>query len=336
MTAAPDDGSLAVQATIPAAPATGPALPPGTRIHQYEIIRILGEGGMGTVFLARDLRLGRRVAIKLLQAHEPEQARRLLAEARATARCHHDNIVVVHEVGEHAGAPYLVLEYLDGRPLTALVENGQRLPSSRAVEIMCSIARALACAHEAGIVHRDLKPDNVFVTEAGTIKVLDFGIAKVLRADDLLGGGEPEDGAAGTLPYMAPEQWGIGVEIDHRTDLWACGILLHQMICGRHPLPAARLITTAALDRPMPSMADAAPPGVPRELVAVVDRCLRKARDERFASATELLAALAPFLLGRRTTCCRSSDRCCRSGSRTASWSIAARTGRRARVGWWR
>ncbi|HSK05180.1 MAG TPA: serine/threonine-protein kinase, partial [Kofleriaceae bacterium] len=297
----PDDSALAVQATLPAAQVTRRALHPGTRIDRYEIIRILGEGGMGTVFLARDLRLGRRVAIKLLQPHEPDQARRLLAEARATARCQHDNIVVIHEVGEHEGAPYLVLEHLDGKPLAALVDNGQRVPSTRAVEIMCSIVRALSCAHEAGIVHRDLKPDNVFVTDAGTIKVLDFGIAKVLRTDDLLGGGEPEDRAAGTLQYMAPEQWGIGIEIDHRTDLWACGILLHQMICGRHPLPAAQLITTAALDRPMPSMAEAAPPDVPRELVAVVDRCLRKARDERWPSAAELLAALAPFLPGRRT-----------------------------------
>ncbi len=268
----PADDSLAVQATIPAAQAARPALPPGTRIHQYEIIRILGEGGMGTVFLARDLRLGRRVAIKLLQPQEPEQARRLLAEARATARCQHDNIVVIHEVGEHAGTPYLVLEHLDGRPLTALLEHGQRLPHTRAVEIRCALARALACAHEAGIVHRDLKPDNVFVTESGTVKVLDFGIAKVLRPDDRLGDGEPDGAVAGTLQYMSPEQWGIGVPIDHRTDLWACGILLHQMICGRHPLPTAQLITTATLDRPMPSLAEAAPPGVPPELVEVVDR----------------------------------------------------------------
>jgi serine/threonine protein kinase len=161
---------------------------PGVRINQYEMIKLLGEGGMGTVFLARDLRLGRRVAIKFLQTNQPELKQRFLVEARTTARCQHDNIVVIYEVGEYGGAPdeetgqpYIVLEYLNGKPLTALTENGQRLPHTRAVEIMCSILRALQCAHEAGIVHRDLKPDNVFVTDSGTIKVLDFGIAKVLQ-----------------------------------------------------------------------------------------------------------------------------------------------------------
>src|SRR6185503_8157930 len=158
----------------PASRAIGLELHPGTRIDHYEIIRMLGKGGMGRVFLARDLKLGRVVAIKLLQADQPEQARRLLAEARATARCKHDNIVVIHEVGEHDGAPYIVLEYLDGKPLAALLEDGRRLPHARSVEIMCSIVRALSCAHEAGIVHRDLKPENIFVTESGTIKVLDF------------------------------------------------------------------------------------------------------------------------------------------------------------------
>jgi hypothetical protein len=147
---------------------------PGVRINQYEMIKLLGEGGMGTVFLARDLRLGRRVAIKFLQTNQPELKQRFLVEARTTARCQHDNIVVIYEVGEYGGAPdeetgqpYIVLEYLNGKPLTALTENGQRLPHTRAVEIMCSILRALSCAHEAGIVHRDLKPENIFVTESG-------------------------------------------------------------------------------------------------------------------------------------------------------------------------
>jgi WD40 repeat protein/serine/threonine protein kinase len=317
----PDPSERASGGDAPAGPPMGPTvdatfpsgnvvrvLEPGTRINQYEIIKLLGQGGMGTVFLARDLRLGRRVAIKLLQINEPEHLERLLTEARATARCQHDNIVVIHEVGEHADAPYLVLEYLDGKPLGALLEGGQRLPYHRAVEIAYAIARALACAHGAGIVHRDLKPDNVFVTDAGAIKVLDFGIAKVLRepaadaSEDGPGRGEraPDVAMAGTLQYMSPEQWGLGIEIDHRADLWAFGILLHQMICGRHPLPASQIITTTDLDLPMPSMAKAAPPGVPHELIEVVDRCLQKDPDQRWQSATELLAALAPFLPGRR------------------------------------
>ncbi len=145
---------------------------PGARINQYEMIKMLGEGGMGTVFLARDLRLGRRVAIKFLQTNQPELTQRLLVEARTTARCQHDNIVVIYEVGEHGaleartetGSPFIVLEFLNGKPLTAFTEDGQRMPYARAVEVMCAVLRALECAHEAGIVHRDLKPDNIFVT----------------------------------------------------------------------------------------------------------------------------------------------------------------------------
>jgi serine/threonine protein kinase len=300
------------------------ALAPGARINQYEIIKMIGEGGMGSVFLARDLRLGRRVAIKFLQSNEPEQTQRFLVEARTTARCQHDNIVVIYEVGEHAGAPYIVLEYLSGKPLTHQTENGQKVPYSRAVEIMCPILRALACSHDQGIVHRDLKPDNVFITESGTIKVLDFGIAKVLQRPDgqlarpagatriaspieLATGtdaGLTRVGTImGTLKYMSPEQWGIGIEVDHLTDIWACGVLLHRMICGRHPLyplDGNQLVVTATLEIPMPSMAEAAPTDVPRELIQIVDRCLLKDKTQRWQSAAQLLSALELFLPGRR------------------------------------
>ena len=274
---------------------------PGVRINQYEMIKMIGEGGMGTVFLARDLRLGRRVAIKFLQSNQPELTQRFLVEARTTARCQHDNIVVIYEVGEHNGAPYIVLEFLNGKPLTQQTENGQKLPYTRAVEIMCSVLRALQCAHEHGIVHRDLKPDNIFITEAGTIKVLDFGIAKVMQQSQSeaveKAAGQPRMPSPlelatgsntsltrigtimGTLKYMSPEQWGIGIEIDHLTDIWACGVLLHRMICGRHPLhplDGNQLVVTAMLELPMPSMQEAAPPDVPRELIQIVDRCLLK------------------------------------------------------------
>ncbi len=306
--------------------ATSAAPQPGSRINQYEMIKMIGEGGMGTVFLARDLRLGRRVAIKFLQSNQPELTQRFLVEARTTARCQHDNIVVIYEVGEHNGSPYIVLEFLNGRPLTHLTENGQKLPYTRAVEIMCSILRALQCAHEQGIVHRDLKPDNIFITESGTIKVLDFGIAKVLQ-QSASGQVDKSAGAIrlpsplelatgtnnsltrvgtimGTLKYMSPEQWGIGIEIDHLTDIWAVGILLHRMICGRHPLhplDGNQLVVTAMLELPMPSMSEAAPTDVPRELIQVVDRCLLKIKEQRWQSAAELLAALELFLPGRRT-----------------------------------
>ncbi|MBL0216960.1 MAG: protein kinase [Myxococcales bacterium] len=289
------------------------------------MIKMIGEGGMGTVFLARDLRLGRRVAIKFLQSNQEELTQRFLVEARTTARCQHDNIVVIYEVGEHNGAPYIVLEFLNGKPLTESTQNGQKLPYARAVELMCSILRALQCAHEHGIVHRDLKPDNIFITESGTLKVLDFGIAKVLQQAQQ-GDGPKASGAIrmpsplelatgtntsltrvgtimGTLKYMSPEQWGIGIEIDHLTDIWACGVLLHRMICGRHPLhplDGNQLVVTAMLELPMPSMQEAAPPDVPRELIQIVDRCLLKLKEQRWQSAEELLHALEPFLPGRR------------------------------------
>jgi serine/threonine protein kinase len=311
----------------------GSAAPqPGVRINQYETIGMIGRGGMSSVFLARDLRLGRRVAIKFLQSNQPELTQRFLAEAQATARCQHDNIVTIHEVGEHDGAPYMVLEYLSGEPLSRLTENGQTLPYTRAVEIMRPVLRALQCAHEHGIVHRDLKPDNIFLTEAGTIKVLDFGIAKVMQPPQQDAGaenaGEPTPSPLelatgthtsltrvgtimGTLNYMSPEQWGIGIEIDHLTDVWACGILLYRMICGRHPLhplDGNQLVVTAMLEQPMPSMAEAAPAGVPRALIEIVDRCLRKDKAQRWRSAAELLAALEVFASGARPLALTSTD----------------------------
>ncbi|HZI10797.1 MAG TPA: protein kinase [Myxococcus sp.] len=306
---------------------TGNVPKPGTRIHHYELIRQLGSGGMGTVFLARDTRLGRRVAIKFLHTTDPEVTRRFILEAQATARCSHENIVIIYEVGEFQGSPYMVLEFLQGQPLNKLVKGSQRLPPARAVELMVPVVRALECAHERKIVHRDLKPDNVIVTDAGGIKVLDFGIAKVLQGAESSvdvdidvdapsahapamappDGDKPEltrHGAImGTMPYMSPEQWGIGVDIDHRTDIWAVGIMLFRMLAGKHPLDplyGPQLMVTAQLDEPMPRLRDVAP-DVPPELAAVVDRCLLKLKDQRFPDAASLLRALEPFLPGRYT-----------------------------------
>ena len=280
----------------------------GVWFDRYEVLEELGAGGMATVVLARDLRLERRVALKLLRTSDPEYTQRLRIEARITALCQHSNVVVIHEVGDHAGVPYLVLEHLYGKPLTAFIDHGGRLPYSRAIEILAPVLRALQHIHEAGVVHRDLKPDNIFVTDTGVPKLLDFGIAKLLRQTTT---SDPHASASGltragtimgTCQYMAPEQWGIDIEVDHRTDIWACGILLHRLICGRHPLhprEGKELVVTAILDVPMPSMSEAAPPSVPRALVRAVDRCLQKIKDQRWQSADELLAALSPFLPDR-------------------------------------
>ncbi|SEU24208.1 serine/threonine-protein kinase [Stigmatella erecta] len=298
---------------------------PGTRIHQYELIRQLGSGGMGTVFLARDTRLGRRVAIKFLHSTNPEITKRFILEARATARCSHENIVIIYEVGEFRGSPFMVLEFIQGQPLNKVIA-GQRLPPPRAVELVVPVVKALAVAHEHGIVHRDLKPDNIIVTESGAIKVLDFGIAKVLQdpehppepdvAPSLAAEPPPPSSVnldeeisdltrrgaiMGTMPYMSPEQWRGGARVDHRTDIWATGIMLFRMLAGKHPLDPLRgpqLVVTADYNEPMPRLRDVAPDISP-ELADVVDRCLLKPKEQRFADAPALLRALEPFLPGR-------------------------------------
>ena len=306
-------------------PGQGPR--PGVIINQYELIRELGAGGMGTVYLARDTKLGRKVAIKILNSNHPELTQRFIVEARATARCSHENIVIIYEVGEYANQPYMVLEFLQGSVLTDLVHGGKRLPAGRAVELMVPVCRALAVAHEQGIVHRDLKPDNIFVTETGTVKVLDFGIAKVRdHSEPKAPSSAPSATPAqvrlptaaelgentntnltrqgvimGTMKYMSPEQWGIGVEIDHRTDIWAVGVIMFRLLAGKHPLAPLQgnqLVVTAMLDKPMPRLKEAVS-DVPQGLCDIVDRCLMKNKEERFKDARELLKALEAYLPGR-------------------------------------
>ncbi len=316
-------GDLESASTLPA---------PGTRIGQYEIIRELGRGGMGAVYAARDTKLGRKVAIKFLSSNDhPELTARFLIEAKATARCSHENIIVIHEVGEHRGNPFMVLEYLPGAPLNHLLQDGRKLPPAQAIELMVPVVRALTVAHAYNIVHRDLKPDNIFVTDSGTVKVLDFGIAKLLQGHDedstaLIqsatakatepspGGGREltrQGALTGTLPYMSPEQWGAGGgAVDHQTDLWAAGIILFEMVAGHHPL-APRvgwdLMVTGVLQEPMPGVRGACP-NLSDELADVIDHCLQKPKDQRFATARELLDALEPLLPGRYVRRLRSDE----------------------------
>ena len=295
----------------------------GTRIHHYEVIRLLGRGGMGSVYLARDTRLGRRVAIKFLRTHSPDLTKRFILEARTTAAVQHENIVIIFEVDGWQGMPFMVFEYITGTTLTKVAPDTKPLPPPRAVELMVPVVKALAFAHSQGIVHRDLKPDNIMITESGQTKVLDFGIAKVLQGDDQSAvpvmsrprapktSLEDEDDSEltqqgammGTLSYMAPEQWGIGVAIDHRADIWAVGIMMFKMLSGKHPLDPLKghqLMVTGMLDTPMPSLRSKAP-DVPPELAAIVDRCLLKRKEQRFPDAVTLLRALEPFLPGRYT-----------------------------------
>jgi tRNA A-37 threonylcarbamoyl transferase component Bud32 len=289
-------------------------LAPGHKIGQYELIRLLGRGGMGQVHLARDLRLGRLVALNLMNMRQPSRIQRFLAEARATARCHHENIVVIHEVDEHDGQPYMVLEYLEGQTLRqwlrehASTSSDQRTPVSpgRAVELMLPVVRALAYAHEHGIVHRDLKPENILLTRTGTVKVLDFGLAKLLAAPDE--GAEDSGGTvavrssalAGTLPYMSPSRYAsMSSIIAAISGPWAsCSSSWSpaRIRCLRGPWATSCAFPTRT--RPCPACASVCPSWAP--LAAVIDRCLLKNREHRTASARELLAELEVLLPDRR------------------------------------
>jgi len=319
-------------ARLPVDPqASAPAAPPARKkskshapieiarnqqVGRFGLIRELARGGMGQVFLARDTKLGRKVAIKFLLDDNPSFVGRFLIEARATALCTHENIVTIFEVGEHQGLPFMVLEYLEGKTLTELLT--EKVEPRRFAELMVPVAHALERAHAHGIVHRDLKPGNIFVTERGVVKVLDFGIAKLFGSPVEAIGREPaeSDGPGdgvepttyvtfsgqgwivGTLPYMSPEQWGVG-EVDQLSDLWAIGILFWRALTGVHPAGTgdpvklhARMTDVAT---PLPSIGTRAPE-LPRPLVEIVDRCLQMDKAKRYQNAAQLAADLQAFL----------------------------------------
>jgi len=267
---------------------TNPLHPQGC-IEHYDILRKIGQGGMGSVFLARDRRLERLVAIKVLHG-ERQSLARLMAEARATARARHENIVVLFDIGTFEGRPYMVFEYLSGETLRHVLsgpngEAGGRLQQGSALEVMISVVRALSAAHKVGIIHRDLKPENIMLVDTGQVKLLDFGLA---RRTDAVDRSKP----AGTFAYMAPEQW-LGEDVDERCDIWAVGLVLFEVFAGTHPLAAKAMGGVSSItdvDTPMPTLG-AICPGL-GSLSGVVDRCLRKRKEERFVSADELLRAL--------------------------------------------
>ena len=288
-------------------------LAPGVRIEHYELIRELGRGGMGQVFLARDTKLARRVAIKFLSHGSKKFNERFRAEATVTAKCDHENIIKVYDFDEYLGVPYMALEYVEGVTLGKLMTEGNRMPLGVAIETIVPVLKALTAAHAAGIVHRDLKPDNIIVTASGTVKVLDFGVAKLFEAPERtpppqrvptasIDLSKTRSGAiVGTLPYMSPEQLGVD-SVDHRSDLWAVGVILYEMLAGKHPLDPVtqgKLFgAAAALDEPMPSLADDTP-GLPDRVVEIVARCLQKRKANRYRSAAELWNDLLPFLPAR-------------------------------------
>jgi serine/threonine protein kinase/Tol biopolymer transport system component len=301
------------------------SLTPGVRIGAYEVVALIGAGGMGEVYRANDARLGRDVAIKVLPAGvatDPERLHRFEQEARAAAALNHPNILSVFDIGQHDGAPYIVSELLEGGTLRDRLDEGA-LPVRKAVELAVQTAHGLAAAHDKGIVHRDLKPENVFVTDDGRVKILDFGLAKLTQAEPALAGASmlpttpPQTVPGlvlGTMGYMSPEQV-RGRAVDHRTDIFAFGAILYELLSGQRAFRGATLADTISailekdpLELPLPDRH--IPPGLER----IIGRCLEKNAAARFKSADDLAfalesvssqsdsAAVAPVTPGRRTT----------------------------------
>jgi len=271
----------------------------GARLGPYEVLSPLGAGGMGEVYRARDPRLGREVAVKVVAGEEapsPDRLRRFEQEARAVAALKHPHILAVHDVGSHEGRPYVVFELLEGETLRERLSRGP-LPFSKAIELGVQTAQGLAAAHARGVVHRDLKPENLFLARDGGAKVLDFGLAKLRES--------PDDGSevptattteagrwVGTPGYISPEQL-RGEHADERSDVFALGAVLYEMLTGRRAFKGASREDTlsAILGRDAPAMTTPGGP-VPLPLERVVRRCLEKDPEDRFQSARDVAFAL--------------------------------------------
>jgi serine/threonine protein kinase/Tol biopolymer transport system component len=274
------------------------ALPPGTKLGQYEILGPLGAGSMGEVYRARDSRLNRDVAIKVLPnlaSVEPDRLQRFEIEAKAAAALSHPNILSVFQMGTHDGTPYLVSELLEGKTLAENLRRGP-LPLRQAIQYGVQIAHGLAAAHEKGVVHRDLKPENLFVTKEGRIKILDFGLAKVTPAQQVpknLATTITRMGIAmGTVGYMSPEQV-RGQLTDHRTDIFAFGAILYEMVMGQRTFQrATEADTVSAILNEEPASLSQLSPDTPLALERVIRRCLEKSPEQRFQSASDLAFAL--------------------------------------------
>jgi formylglycine-generating enzyme required for sulfatase activity len=278
---------------------------PAGRLAHYELLDKLGEGGMGALYRARDTRLNRTVALKLLRAgreSDPDLARRLVQEARAASQLNDPHIVTIFEVDDSPGQEFIAMEYVEGEPLSARLGRGA-LALDEVLRIALQAAEGLAAAHAAGIVHRDLKPSNVMLSSSGRVKLLDFGLAKVSAAaiTDALDSVPTLDAAPrtrtgailGTPAYMSPEQ-AEGKRLDARSDVFSFGVLLHELLTGKRPFRGdTEIAVLASILRDEPEPVTRLRPDTPPALARIVARCLEKRPDARYADGASLLADLA-------------------------------------------
>jgi serine/threonine protein kinase/tetratricopeptide (TPR) repeat protein len=305
----------------------------GKNVGHYHIISLIGSGGMGVVYRARDVKLDRIVALKTLPAEfavDQERMHRFIREAKSASALNHPNVAHIYEIGEAEGVNFIAMEYVEGQSLTTKIE-GRPLDFHEIVEIGGQIADALDEAHSKGITHRDIKPANAVLTSRGQVKVLDFGLAKIDKPESV--GSEistltlTSPGLVlGTAPYMSPEQ-ALGREVDHRSDLFSLGVVLYEMTTGRTPFAGANI--TVTLDRILHSEPEAMARfnyNTPAELERIVRKCLEKERECRYQSARELLVDLNNLKRENRSSAANKVQLSPRHGSRRAALIALAAT----------
>ena len=289
-------------------------LSPGTKLGQYEVVMAIGAGGMGEVYRARDTKLGRDVAIKVLHqemATDSNRLRRFEQEARAASALNHPHIVTIYEIGEHEGTPYIAMEYVKGKTLRELLADGP-LPIDKLMRYASQMAEGLAKAHQAGIVHRDLKPENIIITEDGYVKILDFGLAKLAVPGEIgselataVKEGTTPGTILGTVGYMSPEQ-AKGESADFRSDQFSLGLIVYEMASGAAAFQKeAAAQTLAAIIESEPEPLSERNADAPPALEGIVARLLSKNVDGRYDSTGDLskdLSALRDGLIGSNVT----------------------------------